>query len=51
MVQDQILLGWLYDSIEVDIAAKVMGSETSKGLWDAVRDLFRVKNKSNLGFF
>ena len=32
MVQDQILLRWLYNFMEADIAIEVMGIETSKGL-------------------
>ena len=32
MVQDQILLDWLYNSMEADIVAEVMGFETSKSL-------------------
>ena len=51
MVQDQILLRWLYNFMEADIAIEVMGIETSKGLWDAIRDLFGVKNRSNAVFF
>ncbi|KAI9178083.1 hypothetical protein LWI28_022537 [Acer negundo] len=48
IVQDQILLGWIYNSIDIDVASELMGYETSKQLWDAIRDLFGVKNRSNV---
>ena len=32
VVQDQILLGWLYNFIEPDLAAEILGNETSKEL-------------------
>lgn len=51
MVRDQILLGWLYNSMEPDVASEVMGFETSKSLWDAVKDLFGVKTRSNIVYY
>ena len=49
--QDQILLGWLYNSINVEVASEVMGNETSKDLWDALKTLFGVQNRANVVFF
>ncbi|TXG47862.1 hypothetical protein EZV62_027156 [Acer yangbiense] len=51
VVQDQILLGWLYNSIEPDVVAEAMGSETSKDLWDSIKDLFGIKTKSNIAYY
>ncbi|KAI9182401.1 hypothetical protein LWI28_024967 [Acer negundo] len=51
IVQDQILLGWIYNSIDIDVATELMGYETSKQPWDAIRDLFGVKNRSNVVFY
>ena len=51
VVQDQILLGWLYNSMEPDLAAEVMGNETSQELWEAVKSLFGIKTKSNIVYY
>ncbi|EEF39494.1 conserved hypothetical protein [Ricinus communis] len=44
-IHDQILIGWLYNSIEPDVASKIMEYETSKDLLESIRDLFGVKSK------
>ncbi|KAL5583388.1 hypothetical protein UlMin_015830 [Ulmus minor] len=51
VVQDQILLGWLYNSMEADLATEFMGSETSRELWESMKSLFGVKTKSNIVFY
>ncbi|KAK0599392.1 hypothetical protein LWI29_004859 [Acer saccharum] len=51
VTQDQNLLGWLYNSIDVEVASEVIGNETSKDLWDALKTLFGVQTRSNVVFF
>ena len=40
VAQYQNLLGWLYNSIDAEVASEVMGNETSKDLWKALETLF-----------
>ncbi|TXG48382.1 hypothetical protein EZV62_027676 [Acer yangbiense] len=51
IVHDQILLGWLYNSMEPDVASEVIGSETSKDLWESINTLFGLKTKSNIAYY
>ncbi|KAI9198964.1 hypothetical protein LWI28_025163 [Acer negundo] len=51
VIHDQILLGWLYNSIEPNVVSEVMCSETSKDLWDSIKDLFGIKTKSNIAYY
>ncbi|KAI9162298.1 hypothetical protein LWI28_025886 [Acer negundo] len=51
VTQDQNLLGWLYNSIDVEVAIEVIGNETSKDLWDALKTLFGVQTRLNVVFF
>jgi hypothetical protein len=51
VAQDQILLGWIYNSIDIEVASELMGYETSKQLWEAIRDLFGLKNRSNIVYY
>ncbi|KAK0579227.1 hypothetical protein LWI29_023107 [Acer saccharum] len=36
---DQLLLGWLYSTMNPDIASQLMKKSTSKELWDAAKEL------------
>ncbi|KAL5563628.1 hypothetical protein UlMin_033375 [Ulmus minor] len=51
IAQDQTLLGWLYNSINVEVASEVMGNESSEDLWKALETLFGVQTRSNIVFF
>ncbi|KAL5543220.1 hypothetical protein UlMin_010930 [Ulmus minor] len=51
VAQDQVLLGWLYNSIDIEVASELIGYETSKLLWEAIRDLFGVRNISNIVYY
>ncbi|KAL5538061.1 hypothetical protein UlMin_042271 [Ulmus minor] len=51
VAQDQVLLGWLYNSIDIEVAFELIGYETSKLLWEAIRDLFGVRNRSNIVYY
>ncbi|KAK0581835.1 hypothetical protein LWI29_018538 [Acer saccharum] len=51
IVHDQILLGWLYNSMEPDVAFEVIGNETSKDLWESINTLFGLKTKSNIAYY
>lgn len=46
LVVDQLLLGWLYNSITPEIATQLMGFERSKDLWDAIQELFGVQSRA-----
>ena len=48
---DQILLGWLYNSIDIEVAFELIRYETSKLLCEAIRDFFGVRNKSNIDYY
>lgn len=43
---DQLLLGWLYNSMTSDVATQVMGFQTSKDLWEVVQNLFGVQSRA-----
>ncbi|KAL5569822.1 hypothetical protein UlMin_026397 [Ulmus minor] len=45
IAQDQTLLGWLYNSIDVEVAYEVMGNESSEDLWKALETLFGTMKK------
>ncbi|XP_021897982.1 uncharacterized protein LOC110814734 [Carica papaya] len=49
--QDQMLLGWLYNTIEPTVASELMGYDTSRKLWNATNELFGVKTRSNAVFY
>ncbi|KAI9198055.1 hypothetical protein LWI28_009229 [Acer negundo] len=51
IVHDQILLGWLYNSMEPDVASEVIKNETSKDLWESINTLFGLKTKSNIAYY
>ncbi|KAK0589111.1 hypothetical protein LWI29_009809 [Acer saccharum] len=51
VTQDHNLLGWLYNSIDIEVASKVIGNETSFDLWKALETLFGVQTRSNIVFF
>ena len=51
VAQDQVLLGWLYKSIDIEVASELIGYETSKRLWEAIRDLFGVRNRSDIVYY
>ena len=48
MAHDQILLGWIHNSIDIEVASELLGYETSKKFWEAIRDLFGVRNRYNI---
>lgn len=51
VAQDQILLGWLYNSIETNVAAELIGYTTSKQLWEEIRDIYAVKTRSDVIYY
>ena len=46
LVVDQLLLGWMYNSMTLEIATKLMGFEHSKDLWDAIQELFGIQSRA-----
>lgn len=46
-----MLFGWLYSSLETNIASELMGYSISKLLWDAIRDLFAIKTRANMIYY
>ncbi|TXG48992.1 hypothetical protein EZV62_024867 [Acer yangbiense] len=46
IAQDQNLLGWLYNSIDVDVTSEVMGNESLQDLWNAIETLFWNRGQS-----
>lgn len=47
---DQLLMGWLYSSMTLDIAMRVMGATNSKELWTAIKESFGIQNKLRITF-
>ncbi|KAK0579962.1 hypothetical protein LWI29_034062 [Acer saccharum] len=45
VVNDQLLMGWLYRSITEMVATQVMGSTTSTNLWKALENLYGIHSK------
>ncbi|KAF4376042.1 hypothetical protein G4B88_029406 [Cannabis sativa] len=45
IVNDQLLLGWLYGSMTESIATEVMGCESSSSLWQALETLFGAHSR------
>lgn len=46
VVTDQLLLGWLYSSISVDVAAPFINYKTSHELWTNIEELAGAANKA-----
>lgn len=47
---DQLLMGWLYSSMTLEIAMKVMGCTSASKLWKSVEESFGILNKSRVMF-
>ncbi|XP_038905164.1 uncharacterized protein LOC120091275 isoform X4 [Benincasa hispida] len=45
MAVDQLLLGWLYNSMTPEVAIQVMGCECAKDLWTSIPQLFGVQSR------
>lgn len=43
---DQLLLGWLYNTMTIDVASQVIRCHTSAELWRAVKDLAGANTRS-----
>ncbi|PNY01489.1 copia-like polyprotein, partial [Trifolium pratense] len=48
MADDQALLGWLMNSMAIDIATQLLHCETSKQLWDEAQSLAGAHTKSRI---
>uniref|UniRef100_A0A803QCY3 Integrase catalytic domain-containing protein n=1 Tax=Cannabis sativa TaxID=3483 RepID=A0A803QCY3_CANSA len=48
IVNDQLLMGWLYSSMTETIATEVMGSTSAAGLWHALEQLYGAHSKSKM---
>ena len=48
VVNDQLLMGWLYGSMTESIAMEVMGCSSSAELWSALESLFGAHSKAKM---
>ncbi|KAJ0043243.1 hypothetical protein Pint_19064 [Pistacia integerrima] len=48
---DQLLLGWLYSTMNLDMASQLMQELTSKELWDAAKELSSAHTKSRVIYY
>lgn len=48
IVNDQLLMGWLYGSMSETIASEVMGCRSAHTLWTALEELYRAHSKANM---
>lgn len=46
LAADQLLVGWLYNSMTPEIATQVMGHDEAKKLWDSVQEYYGVQSRS-----
>lgn len=46
LVVDQLLVGWLYNSMTPEVATQVMGHDEAKPLWDSVQEYFGIQSRS-----
>lgn len=46
LAADQLLVGWLYNSMLLEITAQVMGHEEAKQLWDSVQEYYGMQSRS-----
>lgn len=50
VADDQMLLGWLLNSMTIDIATQLMHCENSKQLWDEAQSLAGAQSRSQLTY-
>lgn len=50
LVVDQLILGWLYNSMTTEVATQVMGYENAEDLWHVIQELFRVQLRAEEDF-
>ncbi|KAM6542593.1 hypothetical protein CsatB_007040 [Cannabis sativa] len=50
IVHDQLLMGWLYESMSESIASKVMGCKFASALWAALEELYGAHSKANMDY-
>ncbi|XP_038882253.1 uncharacterized protein LOC120073479 [Benincasa hispida] len=43
---NQLLLGWLYNSMTREVVVQLMGYKSAKSLWDAIHLLFGVQSRA-----
>lgn len=48
---DQLLLGWLYNTMTIEVASQVIGCRTSAELWCAVKDLTGANTRSHVTMY
>ncbi|KAK0605463.1 hypothetical protein LWI29_027163 [Acer saccharum] len=48
VVNDHLLMGWLYGSMTESVATQVMGCSTSANLWTALENLYGAHSKSKM---
>ncbi|XP_038887688.1 protein transport protein sec-16A.1-like [Benincasa hispida] len=46
MAVDQLLLGWLYNSMTPEVVVQVMRCESARTLWDSINELFGVQSRA-----
>lgn len=47
-VMNQILLGWLYSSLSLDVAAQMVNCGSNRELWKNVQDLVGASTKAKI---
>lgn len=46
LAADQLLVGWLYNSMIAEVASQVTGYDTAKNLWDALQEYYGLQAAS-----
>lgn len=51
LTADQLLVGWLYNSMTAKIAAQVIGHDEAKLLWDSIQEYYGVQSRSQEDYY
>lgn len=51
VTHDQMLLGWLYNSMTLEVISQVLRCKTSQELWKAVKDFSGAQSRSRITLY
>lgn len=51
LAADQLLVGWLYNSMTPEVAAQLMGYDEAKLLWDAIQEYIGIQSRSQEDYY
>lgn len=51
VTMDQLLLGWLYNTMSTELALQVLRCKTSQELWNAIKELSETQTRSRITLY